>query len=322
MQNGMLFGHRNQLTYIQEEEKMTEFRNDDGYGELHIVGWDEPKNDKDCDHDWQRDNSVVLTSYPPQHVYVCSKCGAKKTEPAYTVPAKTDDLVEDLRLQLEESRALQKGLEAKLSLAEAKIKRLVGHQEPMEAKIENQARELARFNEIFAQLKWFKDSDGEYRYMSGPMMLKVIKRAEAKTTKWKQCAIEAEDRVIDLSDDIDYLTSLNCDLSKKLSDINDEWTKTCEALDEEKEAHEGTKTRLIKYRDEYNKLAEQFISLYEDLYACCDYQGEYCSACYDCGAKERYRDISEALKQGLWISDPKTRFIKGRDSIATERGGE
>lgn len=295
---------------------MTEFRTDSQYGELHIVGWDEPKNDKDCNHDWQRDDSVILTSNPPQRQYVCSKCGAKKTGPAYTAPAGVDDLVEDLRLQLEESRALRKKLQAKLSLAEVKIKRLTDHQEPLEAKIENQARELARFNEIFAQLKWFKNPEtGEYQYMSGPMMLKVIKRAEAKATKWKQCAIEAEDRVIDLSDDINDLTSLNCDLSKKLSDIRD-------ALDEEKEAHEGTKMSLVKYRREYNKLAEQFISLYEDLCACCDYQEEYCSACYDCDAKERYRDISEALKQGLWISDPKTRFIKGRDSIATERGGE
>ena len=302
---------------------MTEFRADSQHGEWHIVGWDEPKNDKDCDHDWQRDDSVVLTSYPPKRVYVCSKCGAKKTETSYTAPVKVDDLVEDLRLQLEESRALNGKLEGEVRLAKAKIERLASHQKPLEAKIENQAHELARFNEIFAQLKWFKNPEtGQYQYMSGPMMLKVIKRAEAKTTKWKQCAIEAEDRVIDLSDDIDYLTSLNSDLSKKLSDINDEWTRTCEALDEEKEAHEGTKTRLVKHRREYNKLAEQFISLYEDLCACCDYQGKFCSACCDCGAKERYRDISEALEQGLWISDPKTRFIEGRDSIATERGGE
>lgn len=295
---------------------MTEFRTDSQYGEWHVVGWDEPKNDKDCNHDWQRDDGVVLTSYPPKRQYVCSKCGAKKTGPAYTAPMEVDDLVEDLHLQLEESRALRKELEAKLSLAEAKIKRLIDRQEPMEAKIENQAHELARFNEIFAQLKWFKDPDTEeYCYMSGPMMLKVIKRAEAKTTKWKQCAIEAEDRVIDLSDDIDHLTSLNCDLSKKLSDIRD-------ALDEEKEAHEGTKMSLVKHRREYNKLAEQFISLYEDLCACCDYQGKFCSACCDCGAKERYRDISEALEQGLWISDQKTRFVEGRDSIETERGVE
>lgn len=302
---------------------MTEFRTDSQYGEWHVVGWDEPKNDKDCNHDWQRDDNAVLTSNPPQYVYICSKCGAKKTEPAYNVQVKTDDLVEDLRLQLEESRALNGKLEAEVRLAKAKTERLASHQKPLEAKIENQAHELARFNEIFAQLKWFKNPEtGEYQYMSGPMMLKVIKRAEAKTTKWKQCAIEAEDRATDLSGDIDYLTSLNCDLSKKLSDINDEWTRTCEALDEEKAAHEGTKTRLVKYLHEYNKLAELFISLYEDLCACCDYQGKFCSACCDCGAKERYRDISEALKQGLWISDPKTRFIEGRDSIATERGDE
>lgn len=302
---------------------MTEFRTDSQYGEWHVVGWDEPENDKDCNHDWQQDDSVVITSNPPQRQYVCSKCGAKKTGPAYTAPVEADDIVEDLRLQLEESRALNGKLEAEVRLAKAKIERLVSNQKPLEEKIENQARELARFNEIFAQLKWFKNPEtGEYQYMSGPMMLKVIKRAEAKTTKWKQCAIEAEDRVIDFSDDISYLTSLNSDLSKKLSDINDEWTRTCEALDEEKEAHEGTKMSLVKYRHEYNKLAEQFISLYGDLCACCDYQGKFCSACCDCGAKERYRDISEALKQGLWISDPKTRFIKGRGSIATERGGE
>ena len=65
---------------------MTEFRADSQHGEWHIVGWDEPKNDKDCDHDWQRDDSVVLTSYPPKRVYVCSKCGAKKTETSYTAP--------------------------------------------------------------------------------------------------------------------------------------------------------------------------------------------------------------------------------------------
>ena len=312
---------------------MTEFRNDDGYGELHIVGWDEPKNDKDCNHDW-RDDCVILTSYPPKRQYVCSKCGAKKTGPAYTAPVGKDDLMEDLRLQLEESRALNGKLEAEVRLAEAKTERLASNQKPLEAKIENQARELARFNEIFAQLKWFKNPEtGEYQYMSGPMMLKVIKRAEAKTEKWKQCALEAEDRAMDLLDEIDCLKSENGDLKEelsypdteeyryKLSYINDEWTRTCEALDEEKEAHEGTKMSLVKHRHEYNKLAEQFISLYEDLCACCDYQG-FCSASCDCGAKERYRDISEALKQGLWISDPKTRFIKGRGSMATERGGE
>lgn len=302
---------------------MTEFRNDDGYGELHIVGWDEPKNDKDCNHDWQLDDSVVLTSYPPKRQYVCSKCGVKKTGPAYTAPVRTDDLVEDLRLQLEESHALNRKLEAEVRLAEAKAARLASNQTPLEAKIENQAHELARFNEIFAQLKWFKNPEtGEYQYMSGPMMLKVIKRAEAKAEKWKQCAIEAEERAMDLSDSIDYLKSENGDLKEKLSYINDEWTRTCEALDEEKQAHEGTKMSLVKHRHEYNKLAEQFISLYEDLCACCDYQGKFCSACCDCGAKERYRDISEALEQGLWISDQKTRFIKGRGSIATERGGE
>lgn len=284
---------------------MTEFRTDSQYGEWHIVGWDEPKNEKDCNHDWQRDNSVVLTSYPPKHVYVCSKCGAKKTEPAYTAPVKTkDDIMEDLRLQLEESSALNGKLEAEVRLAKAKIERLVSNQKPLEEKIENQARELARFNEIFAQLKWFKDPDTEeYRYMSGPMMLKVIKRAEAKTEKWKQCALEAEDRVIDLSDDIDYWKSLNSDLSEKLSDINDEWTRTCEALDEEKEAHEGTKTTLVKYRHEYNKLAKQFIDMHNELYNCCVCHSD----CVDCGlhldAFDRFRDISEALKRGVWISD-------------------
>lgn len=302
---------------------MTEFRTDSQYGEWHVVGWDEPKNDKDCNHDWQRDNSVVLTSNPPQYVYICSKCGAKKTEYAYTAPVEVDDLVEDLRLQLEESRALNGKLEAEVRLAKAKTERLASHQKPLEAKIENQAHELARFNEIFAQLKWFKNPEtGEYQYMSGPMMLKVIKRAEAKAEKWKQCAIEAEERAMDLSDSIDYWKSLNSDLSEKLSDINDEWTRTCKALDEEKEAHEITKMSLVKHRHEYNKLAEQFIDMHNELYNCCVCHSD----CVDCGlhtgALERFRDISEALEQGLWISDPKTRFIKGRGSIATERGGE
>lgn len=286
---------------------MTEFRTDSQYGEWHVVGWDEPKNDKDCNHDWQRDDSVVLTSYPPKRQYVCSKCGAKKTGPAYTAPVEVDDL----RLQLEESRALRKGLEAKLSLAEAKIKRLIDRQKPVEAKIENQARELARFNEIFTQLKWFKNQEtGEYQYMSGSMMLKAIKRAEAKTTKWKNCALEAEDRVMDLSDLIEDLEEGNRDLQAR---IFKEKLDADDALEIERQEHERTKMSLVNWRHEYNKLAEQFISLYEDLCACCDYQGKFCSSCCDCGAKERYRDISEALKQ---------RSIKGCGSIATERGGE
>lgn len=280
---------------------MTEFRNDNGYGELHIVGWDEPKNDKDCDHDWQCDDSIVLATYPPKRQYVCSKCGAKKTEPAYTVPVKTDDLVEDLRLKLEESRALTGKLEAEVRLAEAKIERLASNQKPLEAKIENQARELTRFNEMFAQLKWFKNPEtGEYQYMSGPMMLKVIKRAEAKVEKWKQRALEAEEHVMDLSDLIEDLEEGNRDLQAR---IFKEKLDADDALEIERQEHERTKMSLVNWRHEYSELADEFVALVKELYNCCVCHPD----CIDCGlhsgALEHYEDISEAIKRGIRITD-------------------
>ena len=81
---------------VRKELEMTEFTTDTQYNERHIVGWDKPKNDKDCNHNWQRDDTVVLTTYPPKYIYVCSKCGAKKT----------DYIAEDLHPQLEGSRGL------------------------------------------------------------------------------------------------------------------------------------------------------------------------------------------------------------------------
>lgn len=222
---------------------MTEFRTDSQYGEWHVVGWDEPKNDKDCDHDWQRDDSVVLTTYPPKRQYVCSKCGAKKTGPAYTAPVEVDDFVEDLRLQLEESRALNGKLEAEVRLA------------------------------------------------------------KAKAEKWKQCALEAKDRAMGLTDELEDWKDRYDSTSAGLDAWHRKSLSLQKRFDDEEAAHERTTIqyeramlKCAELTSEYNKLARHFVSLYNSLCVCCMNHND---SCCDCGSMERYKDIFEALEKGL-----------------------
>ena len=199
---------------------------------------------ENCIHDWQPTN-YVLTTYPPQYTYVCTKCGARKTVKARYTTSSYSTAIDNNEAQT-----------LKLKSAEARI-------EELEEKIENQKTELNQF--------------------------------KAKADKWKQHALEAENRALDLADESNFWQSKYSAMLVDLNDISREEHKLTIKLEDEAIKYEHLLMKQSALMSEYNKLSSQFISLYDSLCECCKYN----TNCCDCGAKDIYGPVAEALKAGL-----------------------
>lgn len=200
-----------------------------------------------CEHEW-REANFVLASNPPQYVYVCRLCGARKTVSGQYTDAsgfftvQPDNEKANLRLIID-------SLERELADKEEEAKLLSD-------KVENQRAELSHFNDMFTRVSWEKDPEtGEFFYMSGKDMLKRVKRAEAKSEKWRLFALKCADEAFDFEEALNAVKDALAESEKENSGLRIELTKQRLAADTNqifKEKYEMVKAayKELLYEDE------------------------------------------------------------------------